>query len=142
MNEEVTITVAGPVGSAKSALLGEIEILLNALGVPVRYADPAAAQAEKNMTHADWTASFEMYQPKVVLVEHIAKGIQQEQIFERAIQLMDDAEAISVVVKMNMPSAKEQAAHGSKRTLTVATNGPGPTLLHPKPTTTGQQHVS
>lgn len=73
-NPEVTITVAGPVGSAKSALLGEIEILMKALGVPVRYADEAEAQAEKNMAHADWQWSIELYQPQVVLVEELTRA--------------------------------------------------------------------
>ncbi|VVD95691.1 hypothetical protein PIN31009_01863 [Pandoraea iniqua] len=66
---EVTITVSGRVGSGKSALLGEIEILMKALGLPVRYQDAAAAKSEKNMTHADWTDSLEMYKPSVILVE-------------------------------------------------------------------------
>lgn len=66
---EVTITVSAGVGSGKSALLGEIEIMCKALGVPVRYSDEKAAQAEKNGTHADWCAALEMYKPSVVLVE-------------------------------------------------------------------------
>ena len=68
---EITVTVSGPVGSGKSAVLGEIEILCKALGLPVRYANPAAAQSEKNMTHADWTSALEMYSPSVVLVETV-----------------------------------------------------------------------
>ena len=66
---EVTITAAGRVGSGKSALLGEIEILLKALGVPYRYADPKAAQVEKNLTHADWVGEIERIKPTVVLAE-------------------------------------------------------------------------
>lgn len=66
---EIKITVEGPVGSGKSALLGEIEILCKALGVPVRYANPSDANSEKAMTHADWTAYLEMYKPSVVLHE-------------------------------------------------------------------------
>jgi hypothetical protein len=66
---EVKIIVSGPIGSGKSALLGEIEIMCKALGIPVRYADEAAAQSEKGLTHADWTAELEMYKPSVVLVE-------------------------------------------------------------------------
>lgn len=71
---EVTITVSGPVGSGKSALLGEIEILMRALGVPYRYEDAEAAQSEKHMTHADWTDALEMYKPRVVLVEQIVQA--------------------------------------------------------------------
>lgn len=66
---DITITVCGPIGSGKSALLGEIEVLMHALGVPVRYAAPAAAASEKHMTGADWTGYIEMYQPSVVLVD-------------------------------------------------------------------------
>lgn len=66
---EIKIIVSGPVGCGKSAILGEIEILMRALGVPVRYEDAAAAQSEKNMTHADWTEALGMYKPSVILVE-------------------------------------------------------------------------
>ena len=69
---ELTITVSGPVGSGKSAILGEIEILCKALGVPCRYADEAAAQAEKNATHADWTWALDLYKPSVLLVEELS----------------------------------------------------------------------
>lgn len=69
MSEEVKITVSGPVGCGKSALLGEIEILMNALGVPVRYEKPDDARSEKGMTHADWQSALEMYAPSVVLIE-------------------------------------------------------------------------
>lgn len=71
---EVTVTVSGPVGSGKSAILGEIEIALKAIGVPVRYADERAALSEKGMTGADWYEYLEMYQPSVVLVETIVKA--------------------------------------------------------------------
>lgn len=66
---EITVTVSGPVGVGKSAIAGEIEIALRAIGVPVRYADEAAAKSERNTTHADWISYLEMYQPTVVLVE-------------------------------------------------------------------------
>ncbi len=70
---EITVTVSGPVGCGKSAIAGEIEIAMKALGVPVRYADEAAALSEKRMTHADWQGYLEMYQPSVVLVEKIER---------------------------------------------------------------------
>ena len=69
---EVTITVSGRVGSGKSALLGEIEIMLKAIGVPVRFANPREARMEKHLTHADWQSDLELCQPTVVLVEEIA----------------------------------------------------------------------
>ena len=68
---ELTVTIVGPVGSGKSAIAGEIEIALKAIGVPVRYADVAGAQMEKNTTHADWQTYIEMYHPSVVLVEAV-----------------------------------------------------------------------
>ena len=52
-------------------MLGEIEILMRALGVPCRYADKEAHRQEVNLTHADWIESIEMYKPSVVLVEQI-----------------------------------------------------------------------
>ena len=72
MKHVVTVTASGPCGSGKSAILGEIEIAMKALGVPVRYLDEAGAQAEKNMTHANWADDLEMYKPEVVLVETIS----------------------------------------------------------------------
>ncbi len=66
---EVTITAAGAVGSGKSALLGEIEVLLRALNIPYRYADEKAARVEKALTHADWIGELEATKPCVVLVE-------------------------------------------------------------------------
>lgn len=66
---EVTITASGLVGSGKSALLGEIEILLRALGVPYRYADERAAAVERALTHADWIGELENTKPTVVLME-------------------------------------------------------------------------
>lgn len=70
---EITVTVSGPVGCGKSAIAGEIEIALKAVGVPVRYADTAGAISEKRMTGADWTGYIEMYSPSVVIVEKIER---------------------------------------------------------------------
>lgn len=69
---EITVTVSGPVGCGKSAIAGEIEIALKAIGVPVKYADERDAQSEKRMTGADWTGYIDMYRPTVVIVEKIA----------------------------------------------------------------------
>lgn len=62
---KVTVTVSGPTGSGKSAICGEIEIALRAIGVPVVWKD----EGEKNMTDADWIAAIEMYKPHVEIVE-------------------------------------------------------------------------
>lgn len=71
---ELTITITGPVGSGKSAVAGEIEIALRAIGVPVRYADEVGALSEKRMTHADWQHYLDMYKPSVVLVETMSEA--------------------------------------------------------------------
>lgn len=62
----VKVVVSGLTGSGKSAIAGEIEIALRAIGVPVEWPDGAA---EKNMTHADWQSALELYKPRVVIVE-------------------------------------------------------------------------
>ncbi|MCA8251811.1 hypothetical protein LGM89_00910 [Burkholderia sp. AU31624] len=67
---KVTITVSGAVGSGKSALCGEIEILCKALGLQV---DWIGGQEEKNLTHADWTEALEMYKPSVTIAESIER---------------------------------------------------------------------
>jgi hypothetical protein len=65
----VEIVARGPVGAGKSALLGEIEIALRAIGVEVAWPD---GQAEKNMTHAEWADALDLYKPTVRLREEIA----------------------------------------------------------------------
>ena len=62
----VTVTVSAPTGSGKSAVCGEIEIALRAIGVPVVWEN---GNSEKRMTHADWQSALELYQPHVVIVE-------------------------------------------------------------------------
>jgi hypothetical protein len=68
---EVTVTVSGRVGSGKSAICGEIEILCKALGLQVEW---CGGQQEKNLTHADWTEALEMYKPAVKIVEQIDRA--------------------------------------------------------------------
>lgn len=63
----VTVTVSGPVGCGKSAICGEIEIALRAIGVPVSWND----EGEKNMTHADWQSALDLYKPRVVIREKL-----------------------------------------------------------------------
>jgi hypothetical protein len=73
---EVRIVACGAVGSGKSAVLDEIEVALRAIGLSVTYADPAAAQSEKNMTHADLASELERTKPHIVLVEATQAAIQ------------------------------------------------------------------
>jgi hypothetical protein len=68
---EVTITVSGRVGSGKSAVCGEIEILCRALGLQVKW---IGGRDEKNLTGADWIHEIEMYKPVVKIVEQIERA--------------------------------------------------------------------
>ena len=63
----VYVEVSGLTGSGKSAIMGEIEIALMALGLTVEH--DASFQVEKNMTHADWQEALDLYRPTVVLSE-------------------------------------------------------------------------
>lgn len=63
----VYVEVSGLTGSGKSAVMGEIEIALRAIGLPVEH--DAEFQQEKNMTGADWQWALDLYKPKVVLRE-------------------------------------------------------------------------
>ncbi|EIJ2783158.1 ead/Ea22-like family protein [Escherichia coli] len=63
---EVLVVVSGFTGCGKSAIAGEIEIAMKAIGVPVQWAN---GDAEKRMTGADWLTAIEMYKPTVRIVE-------------------------------------------------------------------------
>lgn len=63
---EVLVTVAGFTGCCKSAIAGEIEIAMKAIGLPVTWAN---GDSEKRMTGADWITAIEMYKPTVRIVE-------------------------------------------------------------------------
>jgi hypothetical protein len=63
---EVLVTVSGFTGCGKSAVAGEIEIALRAIGLPVTWTN---GDAEKRMTGADWLSAIEMYNPRVRIVE-------------------------------------------------------------------------
>ncbi|WP_262195240.1 ead/Ea22-like family protein, partial [Escherichia coli] len=59
---EVLVVVSGFTGCGKSAIAGEIEIAMKAIGVPVLWTN---GDAEKRMTGADWLTAIEMYKPTV-----------------------------------------------------------------------------
>ena len=63
---EVLVVVSGFTGCGKSAIAGEIEIAMKAIGVPVQLTN---GDAEKRMTGADWLTAIEMYKPTVRIVE-------------------------------------------------------------------------
>jgi hypothetical protein len=71
MSQTITVNITGPVGSGKSALAGEIEILCLALGLDVEWPE---GQSEKNMTGADWQSALENYKPRVVIGESIPQA--------------------------------------------------------------------
>lgn len=63
---EILVVVSGFTGCGKSAIAGEIEIAMKAIGVPVNWTN---GDAEKRMTGADWLTAIEMYKPTVRIVE-------------------------------------------------------------------------
>jgi flagellar motility protein MotE (MotC chaperone) len=63
---EVLVVVSGFTGCGKSAIAGEIEIAMKAIGVSVQWTN---GDAEKRMTGADWLTAIEMYKPTVRIVE-------------------------------------------------------------------------
>ena len=63
---EVLVVVSGFTGCGKSAIAGEIETAMKAIGVPVLWTN---GDAEKRMTGADWLTAIEMYKPTVRIVE-------------------------------------------------------------------------
>lgn len=63
----VYVEVSGLTGTGKSAVMGEIEIALRAIGLTVEH--EADFQTEKNMTHADWQEALDLYKPTVVIRE-------------------------------------------------------------------------
>ncbi|MFS4248104.1 ead/Ea22-like family protein [Escherichia coli] len=63
---EVLVVVSGFTGCGKSAIAGEIEIAMKAIGVPVNWTN---GDVEKRMTGADWLTAIEMYKPTVRIVE-------------------------------------------------------------------------
>lgn len=66
MSAVVTVTVTGPTGCGKSAICGEIEIALKAIGLDVVW---HSGKQEKNMTGADWAGALDLYCPRVVIEE-------------------------------------------------------------------------
>jgi len=66
MDNVVFVTVSGNTASGKSAIAGEIEIALRAIGISVEFEDGAT---ERALSGADYASGLEMYQPRVVIRE-------------------------------------------------------------------------
>lgn len=62
----VYVTVSGYTASGKSAVAGEIEVALRAIGLPVSFEDGIT---ERRLAGADYAAALEMYKPRVVICE-------------------------------------------------------------------------
>lgn len=67
MAERVSVTVSGPTGSGKSAVLGEIMIALRAIGLTVEIGE--GERLEMGMTHGDFATALDLYRPTVTLRE-------------------------------------------------------------------------
>ena len=72
----VHVHVSGSTGSGKSAVAGEIEIAMRAIGLDVEWVD---SESEKRMTHADYVSALELYKPKVRIFEkNISRAAPQQ----------------------------------------------------------------
>ncbi len=60
---KITIIVSGETGSGKSAIVGEIEIALRAIGVPVTVAE------RDTMVVADYQYWIDLYKPEITIIE-------------------------------------------------------------------------
>lgn len=60
---KITVTVSGETGSGKSAIVGEIEVALKAIGVPV------TVPKRDTMVIADYQYWIDLYKPEVTIVE-------------------------------------------------------------------------
>lgn len=75
----VTLTLSGPIGAGKTALMIEIAEHLKSLGLSVEFADPSMVESEKRMMTFDTTADRYAYLmdvcggPQITLREVIAK---------------------------------------------------------------------
>lgn len=78
---EIRVLVAGECGVGKSAIAGEIEIAMRAIGVPVRYEDEEQAASDKRMVRGDWADDLAMYQPSVVLEETVPSPSELEKVY-------------------------------------------------------------
>lgn len=75
---KILVCVYGATGSGKSAICGEIEIALRALGLQVTWAN---GDQEKRMTHADWAQAIELYEPEITIMEYnIPRAIKRRKL--------------------------------------------------------------
>lgn len=111
MSQEVEIIVRGATGSGKSGLLGEIQILLQAMRIPHRFDDPEEWASEINLTGADWQGELERTKPSVVLKEEqlfTTDGLTMVKTYEDGKQAFLDGQLISSnphVAKMSSSTA-------------------------------------
>lgn len=120
---EVHVAVSGAVGIGKSAIAGEIEIAMKAIGVPVRYVDEREAQAEKNMTHADWASEIERLQPSVAIEEVPISASAMEHVYGLLWGVTTDDPRVHEARKIALSKITKQ---GQRRGIEWATKHAGP----------------
>lgn len=62
----VCVEVSGLTGTGKSAVAGEIEVAMLALGLEVQWIE---GDSEKRLNHADFAGQLELYKPRVEIRE-------------------------------------------------------------------------
>lgn len=118
---DVQVIVQGPVGAAKTTLLGQIEKALLKLDIPVEWENSEEAKEARGMSDADIQATLLQYSPTVTLVERnlfsciddiaplveligqrlvvLKSSSSRKQLFNKLIQMERDvANAISMIV--------------------------------------------
>lgn len=119
----VTITASGPIGSGKSALLGEFELTLRSLGIPYHYQDPVAAVAEKHLTGADWIGELERTKPTVLLVDQKVQdgvvAVARRLALEEAARMCDEMATAAKTLQVQFESG-ERLAGPSDVALSIA----------------------
>lgn len=99
---EITVTISGTTGSGKSAIAGEIEVALKALGVPVVWKD-----ADREHWHHGNEYWIDLYKPEVTIIE--------QNIPRQSAPSADVANYIEALT----PSASTKAAYISEFHFTV-----------------------
>lgn len=123
VKHEVHVAVSGAVGIGKSAIAGEIEIAMKAIGVPVSFVDEREARAEKNATHADWAGEIERLQPSVVIEEVPISSSAMEHVYGLLWGVTTDDRRVHEARKIALSKITKE---GQRRGIQWATQRLGP----------------